>query len=128
MTGFTVPRAPCCGQRLKAVARIARAPQGPASARPSDIRVSSSSERFVTLIAEKQRRVLRQVHLPVWPTMSAARRVPDVLHVLLREQVVHRLDAAVARVFCAATDPQDFELLIQHRRIRFLPFRANNWW
>ena len=38
-------------------------------------------------IAEQQRYVLRQVHLPVRPAMPAVRGIENVLHLLLREHV-----------------------------------------
>src|SRR5437016_1200782 len=111
MTGLADPRAPVCAQRLRAVATAV-------NARTQD------TNNPPALIAEQQRCVLGKVHLPVWPAMSAARLVPDVLHVLLREQLVHGFDPVVAGVLGAATDPEHLEFLVEHRRIRLFPVGA----
>ena len=47
-----------------------------------------------------------------------------MLHVLLRKHVVHVIEALVHEVLGAAADPEEFELLVQHRRIGFVPFGA----
>ncbi len=44
--------------------------------------------------------------------------------ILPREQVVHRLHPAVGRIFGAASQPQNLQLLIQYGRVRLVPFRA----
>jgi hypothetical protein len=76
------------------------------------------------LVTEKERCVLGKIHLPVGPTVPTAGLVPDVFHILVRKQFVHAFDAVVPGIFRSAPDPQNFEFLIQHYRIGFLPFGA----
>src|ERR1700730_4619787 len=81
---------------------------------PYGQRDDGRSEGHRVALLEQERRVFREIDLPVGPAMAAAGLVPDVLHVFLREQVVHTFDTVVAGVFGTAADPEDFELLIQH--------------